>query len=160
MLWPILLFVLGISLIVLEFVLPGIICGIGGVVLLCASAVIGIENYPEYTFIIILGEFFGAAVGIGGGLYLLTRTSHLTGLSLETTLSEESGYVNVASNLGLIGQQGVAMTALRPSGTIVVDGERFDAVSDGEFISEGQTVAVLEVHGNRVVVEQVCNPTH
>lgn len=155
MMWPILLFILGILLIVLEFVLPGIICGIGGVVLLCVSAMMGINAYPDHSFIIIVGEFFGAAVGIGGGLYLLTRTSHLTGLSLETTLSEETGYVNVASNTALVGQHGVAMTALRPAGTIVVNGERLDAVSDGEFIGEGDSVAILEVHGNRVVVEQV-----
>jgi membrane-bound serine protease (ClpP class) len=153
MVWPIVLFLLGITLIVLEFVLPGIICGVGGVVLLCISAIMGIDAYPDYAFSIILGEFFGAAVGVAAGLFLLTRTSHLTGLSLETTLSEESGYVNVISNIDLVGRNGVVMTPLRPAGTIVVNGERLDAVSDGSFIGEGQYVRVLEVQGNRVVVE-------
>ncbi|MCC6486790.1 MAG: NfeD family protein, partial [Candidatus Hydrogenedentes bacterium] len=44
-------------------------------------------------------------------------------------------------------------TALRPAGTIVVNGKRVSAVSTGDFISEGTAVRVVEAHGNRVVVE-------
>lgn len=157
MFWPLLLFVLGICLIVLEFVLPGVISGIAGVVLLCVSAGLAINAYPEYTVWIVMGEFFGIAIGIGVGLVVLTKTSRLTGLSLETSLSEESGYVNLASNTALIGRRGTVMTILRPAGTIVVDGERYDAVSDGDFIDEGSKVTVLEVHGNRVVVERAAH---
>lgn len=154
MFWPLLLFFLGITLIVLEFVLPGIICGIGGAILLCISAAMGIAAYPDYTFMIIMGEIMGAALGIGAGLIVLSRTSGATGLALGTSLSEESGYVNLPTNTALVGRVGMVMTALRPSGTIIVDDERHDAVSDGDFIDEGQIVRVLEVHGNRVVVER------
>jgi len=154
MFWPLLLFFLGVSLIVLEFVLPGIVCGIGGAVLLCISAVMGIAAYPDYTFMIIMGEFMGLAIGVGLGLIVLSKTSGATGLALGTSLSEESGYVNLPSNTALVGRVGMVITALRPSGTIVVDGERHDAVSDGDFILEGEAVRVLEVHGNRVVVER------
>lgn len=155
MFWPLFLFFLGISLIVLEFVLPGVVCGIGGAVLLCISAVMGIAAYPEYTFMIIMGEFMGLALGVGLGLIILSKTSSVTGLALGTSLTEESGYVNLPTNTALVGRPGTVMTALRPSGTIIVDGERHDAVSDGDFILEGETVRVLEVHGNRVVVERV-----
>lgn len=154
MFWPLFLFVLGISLIVLEFVLPGVVCGIGGAVLLCISAVMGIAAYPDYTFMIITGEFMGLALGVGLGLIVLSKTSSATGLALGTSLSEESGYVNLPSNTALVGRSGVVMTSLRPSGTIIVDGERHDAVSDGDFINEGENVRVTEVHGNRVVVER------
>lgn len=155
MFWPLFLFFLGVTLIVLEFVLPGIVCGVGGAVLLCISAVLGIANYPEYTFMIVMGEFMGLALGVGLGLIILSKTSSATGLALGTSLSEESGYVNLPSNTALVGRPGMVMTALRPSGTIIVDGERHDAVSDGEFILEGEAVRVVEVHGNRVVVERV-----
>jgi membrane-bound serine protease (ClpP class) len=155
MFWPLFLFFLGVTLIVLEFVLPGIVCGVGGAVLLCISAVLGIAAYPEYTFMIVMGEFMGLALGVGLGLIILSKTSSATGLALGTSLSEESGYVNLPSNTALVGRPGLVMTALRPSGTIIVDGERHDAVSDGDFILEGEAVRVLEVHGNRVVVERV-----
>lgn len=152
MFWALFFFFMGITLIVLEFVLPGIVCGVAGTVMLFVSGIMGIQAYPDYTFSIIIGEFFGAAVGIGVGLLLLTKTSSATGLSLETNLTEEGGYVNLPTNTALIGRAGVVMTALRPSGTIVVDGERHDAVSDGDFIDEGEAITVVEVHGNRVVV--------
>lgn len=155
MIWPLLLFVLGVSLIVLEFVIPGAIAGIAGVILLFVSAGIGMANYPDAKFLIIMGEFFGAAIGVGLGLMLLSRTSRTTGLSLETNLSEEAGYTNMASNIALVGQTGTVMTALRPSGTILIGEERLDAVSDGDFIDEEESVVVLEVHGNRVVVEKL-----
>ena len=155
MFWPLFLFFLGVTLIVLEFVLPGIVCGVGGAVLLCISAVLGIAAYPEYTFMIVMGEFMGLTLGVGLGLIILSKTSSATGLALGTSLSEESGYVNLPSNTALVGRPGMVMTALRPSGTIIVDGERHDAVSDGEFILEGEAVRVVEVHGNRVVVERV-----
>lgn len=154
MLWPLILFALGIVLIVLEFVLPGVVCGVGGAVLLCVSAYMGIAAYPEHTFLIILGEIVGAVCGMGIGLIALSRTSGATGLALGTRLSEASGYVNLPSNTALVGRVGTVMTALRPAGTILVDGERHDAVSDGDFIDEGQAVRILEVHGNRVVVER------
>tara|TARA_R110001592_G_scaffold49313_1_gene153959 strand:+ start:917 stop:1390 length:474 start_codon:yes stop_codon:yes gene_type:complete len=154
MFWPLFLFVLGISLIILEFVLPGAIAGLAGATLLFISAGMGIAAYPDYAFSIVLGEFFGAAVGIGMGIVLLSRTSSLTGLSLDTNLTAEGGYTNMASNEALVGLQGTVLTALRPSGTIMVGEERLDAVSDGDFINEGEGVTVLEVHGNRVVVEK------
>lgn len=160
MFWPVLLFILGIALIVIEFVLPGVICGIAGVSLLCASAVLGISAYPEHTFLIVLGEIMGAVTGLGLGLFALSKTSNATGLALGTSLSEESGYVNLPSNKALIGRPGRVLTALRPSGTIVVDGQRHDAVSDGDFIDEGGIVRVIEVHGNRVVVEKSSAAAH
>jgi membrane-bound serine protease (ClpP class) len=155
MFWPILLFALGIGLIVLEFVLPGAICGISGAVLLVISTWLGISEYPDHALLIVFGEFIGAGLGIAAGLVLLSSSSSAIGLSLDTNLTEELGYTNLASNTNLIGTTGTVMTALRPSGTIVLEnGERVDAVSDGNFIEDGQQVIIIEVHGNRVVVER------
>ena len=55
----------------------------------------------------------------------------------------------------LIGQQGTALTVLRPAGKIRVNGELIDAVSAGGFIDPDATVEVSEVSGNKIVVRQV-----
>ncbi len=47
----------------------------------------------------------------------------------------------------------VTATGLRPSGRIEIDGHLIDAVSTGGFIDPGTAVRVVEVHGNRVVVD-------
>lgn len=45
-------------------------------------------------------------------------------------------------NPSLIGQTGIVSTTFRPAGTIFVDGQRFEAVTDGDCIEEGETVSV------------------
>ena len=151
MLWCLVLFVLGISLVVLEFFLPGAVCGIVGIALLVISTGFGINAYPEYTFFIIIGETLGALFGVALGLYLLANTDLGKGLFLNTTLAPDGGGVSAGISTGAIG---VVLTDLRPSGTIEVGGERFDVVSDGDLIEEGAHVQVIEVHGNRIVVEE------
>jgi membrane-bound serine protease (ClpP class) len=53
----------------------------------------------------------------------------------------------------LVGRCGVALTDLRPVGRMEVDGEPFDALAEGIFVSRGTRVKVIAVHGNRIVVE-------
>jgi membrane-bound ClpP family serine protease len=39
-------------------------------------------------------------------------------------------------------------------GIAVIDGKRYQVVSNGSAIEKGATVRVVEVHGNRIVVER------
>ena len=52
----------------------------------------------------------------------------------------------------LIGRRGVAKTKLLPSGAVIIDGETFDAFSEGMAIEPGQPVRVIAVRTNRIVV--------
>ena len=52
----------------------------------------------------------------------------------------------------LLGHQGHATTQLIPSGKALFGSELVDVIADGEVISRGAQVVVVEVHGNRVVV--------
>jgi membrane-bound serine protease (ClpP class) len=55
----------------------------------------------------------------------------------------------------LVGQTGTAHTDLRPSGIATIGTRRVDVVTDGQWISSGAPVKVLEVEGNRVVVRKI-----
>ena len=57
--------------------------------------------------------------------------------------------------LALVGRTGKAATVLRPTGTMEIDVDRIDVVTEGEFVSMGSEVRVLYVQGNRVVVAAV-----
>jgi len=48
---------------------------------------------------------------------------------------------------GMIGQTGVALTPLDPKGTILIEGERWNAVSEDVIIEVGEEVVVTEVEG-------------
>ena len=43
---------------------------------------------------------------------------------------------------------------LRPSGTVIIDEERVDAVADGEFIASGEEIVVFKVVGNKIFVKK------
>jgi membrane-bound serine protease (ClpP class) len=55
----------------------------------------------------------------------------------------------------LLGRTGRALTVLRPAGAMELDGQRLDVVTAGEFVDAGAAVRILEVQGNRIVVEKV-----
>ncbi len=52
----------------------------------------------------------------------------------------------------LIGKKGTALTTLRPAGTALIDTERLDVVSEGEFIAKGSEIEVVRIEGNSIVV--------
>ncbi|MDN3504174.1 MAG: NfeD family protein [Rhabdochlamydiaceae bacterium] len=51
------------------------------------------------------------------------------------------------------GSIGVAFTSLRPSGKVEIDGEIYNAISEGRFIEKGSHVVVLRQEGEKVVVK-------
>lgn len=66
-----------------------------------------------------------------------------------------------ASRAQLVGMVGIAATDLRPAGVLALDdGARLDVVSQGEFVQKGARLKVLEVGGNRIVVESVGEDGH
>lgn len=151
--WALVLVLCGILLVVAEFIVPGWICGVFGMLLMCAGGYLGIQAMPEYTLPIILGELFALMGCVIVGMYMLSRGAAGKWLRLDTAQRAEEGWVNEPSDMSLIGREGVVFSALRPAGAIEIGGRRIDAVSDGAFIDKGARVRVIEVHGNRVVVE-------
>lgn len=53
----------------------------------------------------------------------------------------------------LVGKTGVAKSKMLPSGQIVIDGQKYDAVSDGFAIEAGDPVQVVSVKQNRIYVQ-------
>ena len=54
----------------------------------------------------------------------------------------------------LIGKEGTTLTILRPVGMVRIDGQKYSAVTGGEFIEKDKTIKVVKVEGSRVVVRQ------
>jgi membrane-bound serine protease (ClpP class) len=79
-------------------------------------------------------------------------SSRLRGLFLHDALTGTDGYVSALSRGELVGIEGVAVTDLRPSGTVAVGEERIDAVTEGDFIKAGTSVRILRAEGYRHVV--------
>ena len=55
----------------------------------------------------------------------------------------------------LIGKIAVTDSELRPSGTVLIDGEIYEAKTDGEYVEAGRGVKVTRVRGKKIFVRRV-----
>jgi membrane-bound ClpP family serine protease len=69
--------------------------------------------------------------------------------------SEHARRERLAQLRQLIGARGVAVTLLRPVGTVKIEGQRLDALAESGIIEPGKTVIVTEVYDNQVKVREV-----
>ena len=79
----------------------------------------------------------------------------MDGLILDEKQRNRDGYTSTADKNELIGAIGVCATDLRPAGTITVEGEPIDVVTEGGFVDKGNIVKVIGVEGSRVVVRRI-----
>jgi len=152
----ILLFLVGLLLLLLElFVIPGFgIAGILGILGVFGSIILAFGDLQ--TALINLSIVL--VVTIAAVILLWKRLSQSRlwkRLVLSHSESPQAGYRAPADLSHLVGKQGVAITPLRPSGTCVIDGQRYDVVSDGGFVKAHTRVEVVLTEGTRVVVREV-----
>ncbi|MEI7658349.1 MAG: NfeD family protein [Phycisphaerae bacterium] len=55
---------------------------------------------------------------------------------------------------GLVGREGVALTALRPVGVVEVDGQRFDALAEITFVPAGTKVRITHADASQIKVRE------
>ena len=79
--------------------------------------------------------------GLQNGLQNLP--SRCKGMPLHARLTEQDGFVGVdLSQKNMVGKTGIAVSVLRPSGKVEIDGEVYDAISTEGFTPKGDTVMV------------------
>lgn len=165
-----LIFLLGVTLVLIEvFVIPGFgVVGLTGLFLIFWGLLNAmVQRFPGDPWIPSLPtlqvpllnlsiSIVGAAVGAAVLGKFIPRTSMFQRMVLSTATSRDEGY-NASTPLpNLLGSQGVSVSPLTPGGAMMMDDERrLDVVTRGEYIAEGVRVQIVEVHGNRLVVEPV-----
>ncbi|VEH78982.1 intermembrane protease YqeZ [Bacillus licheniformis] len=151
----ILLFAAGIILIILEIFLPGGIAGIAGLIAIVASLFLASGSFKVMAVSILIATAVSIAASILLTRVLGKRMKFFKKLILTDSTSTESGYVSNESRRDLIGKIGVTYTPLRPSGTVIIDDERLDVVSEGSFTAKDKKVKVVKVEGSRIVVREL-----
>lgn len=166
----ILVFFLGLAAIAVEiFLLPGtVVFGAAGFLCLVLALVLSRQSFvlpgnavEEGILLGNLGNLtllFVAVLALGALMWrLLPRIPWFNRVFLTPPAAALAGAG--ASGLGLadgratlVGRVGTAVTVLRPTGAIEIDGERHDVVTEGEFVEAGTAVRVVYVQGPRMVV--------
>ncbi|MGE5676424.1 MAG: NfeD family protein [Pseudomonadota bacterium] len=149
------LYVAGIVLLMIEAIMPGFgVAGISGVVLVMASIVMISSSFYE-AMLLLFGTITVAILLIVALYKLGYGKRFVKSMILNTEQKNEKGYVSSKGYEKYLGMRGTVSTPLRSAGTVLIDGERIDAVSEAEFIEKGTEVEVTKIEGNRIVVKKI-----
>ncbi|MDF2556341.1 MAG: rane protein [Bacillales bacterium] len=149
------IFVIGILLIVIECFIPGAIAGIIGFIAVVIGFVMAV-GHSMLAFIALL-----TAMVLSSILFYIMRKvlkkeiMFYDAFVLKSAASSEQGYVTHVNRTDLIGAKGKSITTLRPSGTAIINEERLDVVTVGDFIEQGKEIEVVHVEGVRIVVKEI-----
>lgn len=154
-LWKALLLVTGLALIIVEMFHPGFGApGITGGILLVLAICLIANSITQALILIILSLIFLSIV-----LAAVVKSAKSGRLSkiivLDESLDKESGFSATENNEELEGREGVVLTTLRPAGSALIDGKKYDVVTEGEFISTSKNIKVIKVEGRRIVVKEI-----
>ncbi|MFN3529585.1 MAG: NfeD family protein [Bacteroidia bacterium] len=167
--WEILLFIIGVILLMAEiFVIPGFgIAGIAGISLMLFSLISSLLDNDGFNFTIegtgsttVLEALatvlipFGITITLAlfMGDKLLTK-GPLRKLVLSNTQSVTEGYVIGEQQHKLEGVEGAAVTDLRPTGKIEVEGQHYSAKALYGWVEKGKAVRVLSRERFEWIVE-------
>ncbi|WP_413308682.1 NfeD family protein [Bacillus sp. 1P10SD] len=149
------LFVAGVLLIFLEFFLPGAVSGTLGVAALILSLFLAGEDALQIGVSILIALFVSISVFFIMIKVLNKKLVLFNKMVLFETARKEDGYVSNVNRTDLLGMEGKALTILRPAGTVIINNERIDVVSEGGFIEQNAKVTVIKVEGARIIVREV-----
>jgi membrane-bound serine protease (ClpP class) len=150
---PVILQLAGVLIIIAEIFLPS-----GGLLSLVAAGLFGYSLFIVFHDIstmagtyFVLADLFIIPILIAVGLKILARSP----ATLRNTLSSDSGVVSQSSELeNFLDCEGKSVTDLHPGGTAIINDQRVDVVSRGEYIDKDKDLVVVEVTGNQIIVRE------
>jgi membrane-bound ClpP family serine protease len=153
--WAILLLLIGCTLVVLEVFIPsGGVISILAAVAFISSLVIAFQESattgPMTGFLFTAVTVFAVPTLVALAFKYWPKTP--MGKAFLGELPTDEEVLPEDPRRGLLGRVGVARSKMLPSGTVEIDGQMIDAVSQGRAIEPGIYVVVVEVRANRVVV--------
>lgn len=149
------LFIIGIILLLVEALLPSFgIIGIAGIISVISGVVMAANN-TENAMISLGIAMLISIIIVAVVAWYFKHKGIWNKFVLKEQTSTETGYVSQPSQEHLVGKIGITVTPLRPAGIAMIDDERIDVVSGGEFIGADVSIKVILVEGTRVVVRQI-----
>ena len=149
------LLIAGVILMSVELAVPGFgIFGIGGLICLTGGGYFLLGGgFPALT--VLLGFYLVAALVLAFLCLYLPKESKWNPFVLWDKQQNSAGYTGGSDYSSLLGKQGLALTTLRPSGTALIEGKRYDVSSLGDFLPKDSKIVVAKVEGNKLFVDLV-----
>ena len=110
------------------------------------------ENLGTMLIGVGVGAVIVGAIGVGLVKHLASR--EMEALFLPHEQASDQGYVSALARADLVGKSGLAVSELRPAGTAVIEGERVDVITEGEWLPSGTPVNVVKAEAMRLIVRR------
>jgi membrane-bound ClpP family serine protease len=154
--WNLLAFIfllIGLGLLIFEMFVPGFgIAGVLGIISLIAAIALRADSLQSglltaaviFVVLIIAAALFFRSAAHGR----VSRSAMI--------LKERERAEAIHKELSVhIGQTGIALNMLRPSGHADFDGLRLDVMTSGEVVEKGKRIFVERITGNKIIVREV-----
>lgn len=149
-----LVFLLGISLLIVELYVPDFgVIGIVGFLAMALSIYLKTGDFTQLVYLV-LGSIAVAFIVI---VYFLKSGKDLNispGFVLSEAMSNEKGYSSEKDYSFLVNTNGLVISDLRPVGRAKFGEDTYEVISTAEMISSGELVTVVRVQGAKVYVKR------
>lgn len=151
------LFIVGILLIILELFVPAFgILGILGGGAVITGIILAAPDWQSGLTAIVIALVIATII-----IIIFSRTKKgrtvWSKFVLREKLTTEEGFISADSKSSLVGERGVTATPLRPAGSVLINNQRVDVVTEGGFIEINRPVEVVKAEGTWVVVREISN---
>jgi membrane-bound serine protease (ClpP class) len=159
-LWPFGLLLVSIVLLVLETLIPsaGMLGILSALALLCAIIVAFLNFGMLGGMLFLVGCVALAPIVFSLLVHYWPKTPIGRRILIRPPKADDVLPRHQQSLKALIGKIGTSISPMLPGGTIRIEGQRIDAVSEGIPIDPGTVVEVIAVQGNQLVVRTVSDP--
>jgi membrane-bound serine protease (ClpP class) len=143
----------GILVTIAEIIIPS-----GGILSILAVGVFGYSLYVVFNqvsatagMVFVMADVVIIPVLVYAGIKFMAKSP----VTLRARLSKKDGVTSQdAGQNAFLGMEGRAVTDLRPSGVAIIDQQRIDVVTRGEYLEKQTEIVVTAVRGNQIVVKQ------
>ena len=153
LLFAVLIILFGFVLILADllFIPGGVVAMVGGLFII-SSIVVSFKVFGKETAFLLSG---GSVILAGVLAYVSVKFRLWNRFVSKGGENRESGFHSFKGGLDdKIGKQAETMTDLRPAGIVLIDGKKFDAMSEGGFITSGKKVTVVSVSTGQLKVKE------
>lgn len=146
------LILFGLALLVAEIIfVPGTtLVGLFGFIFLVVGVSLSFNYFGSEVGWITVGS---SALASGFIFYFAFRSNLWGRFSLK---SSNEGKVNEGELDGLVaGEEGIAMSALRPSGKAELWNKAFEVRTQGDYVDSGTRIRIIKILSNQIIVEPI-----
>lgn len=158
---PILIILVGLGLIILEvYLIPGFnVVGVVGFLVILFG--VG-YSYNEMGAMGGTAFLMGSMLLTGGAFVLMWKSGAWDRFILATNLRSDERLIarESADRAQYLGRIGTAITPLRPTGIVEIDGRRIEVMTEGEYIAAGSLVTIVAMDRRRYFVRMSTPDEH